>query len=275
MKHLKRYACILITLLILASVPSAALAAVEYAPTEAVCTHYVKQGDQWVQEGDAVTRQWSYKKDGRLTKTTSISASGNRSVISISWKGDLVTKVKYGNDSITSYAYKKGLLKQVAHSVNGSQSATSYTIKKNKSIYATDGQTTTITYTKKKQYKKVTIRFKNGSMTRTYLYYPDGNLKKYTATDPSGITSVARFTKKGYLKSYTTTSPWGTDSSTYSYKSKNGKLRECIVTYKGGSSESQQRFVYKNWKKVSRIRNCDGHESIWGIGVLSEFDGRG
>ena len=126
-----------------------------------------------------------------------------------------------------------------------------------------------------KQYKKVTIRFKNGSMTRTYLYYPDGNLKKYTATDPSGITSVARFTKKGYLKSYTTTSPWGTDSSTYSYKSKNGKLRECIVTYKSGSSESQQRFVYKNWKKVSRIRNCDGHESIWGIGVASEFDGRG
>ena len=93
MKQIKRYACILITVLLLASTPSAALAAAEYVPTKAVCTPYTKKGNEWVQDGSAITYTWSYKKDGRPIKTASLAESGKGSWVRRSWKGDLVKKI--------------------------------------------------------------------------------------------------------------------------------------------------------------------------------------
>lgn len=275
MKQIKRYACILITVLLLASTPSAALAAAEYVPTKAVCTSYTKKGNEWVQNGSAITYTWSYKKDGRLIKTASLAESGKGSWVRRSWKGDLVKKVTYEDGSTTTYKYKKGMLTQVRYISKEFQNVSKYSIKKKKAVSSDGNVTSTISYNGKGQYKKVVTQYMNDTTTKTYKYYSDGNLKKLTTTDNMGSTQVVRFNKKGYLKSFLMKSPSVTITTTYSYKYKKGKIRECIVTRQGGGYSSMQKFVYTKWREVSRTRNCDGHENIWSIGVISAFDARG
>ena len=171
MKQIKRYACILITVLLLASAPSAALAAAEYVPTKAVCTSYTKKGNEWVQNGSAITYTWSYKKDGRPIKTASLAESGKGSWVRRSWKGDLVKKITYEDGSTTTYKYKKGMLTQVRYISKEFQNVSKYSIKKKKAVSSDGNVTRTISYNGKGQYKKVVTQYTNVTTTKNYNYY--------------------------------------------------------------------------------------------------------
>ena len=160
------------------------------------------------------------------------------------------------------------MLTQVRYISKEFQNVSKYSIMKKKAVSSDGNVTRTISYNGKGQLKRVVTQYTNVTTTKTYNYYSDGNLKNLTTTDNMGSTQVVRFNKKGYLKSFLMKSLSVTITTTYSYKYKKGKLRECIVTRQGGGYSSMQKYIYSKWRKVSRTRNCDGHENIWSIGVI-------
>lgn len=256
MKKVRRVVFLLLTLAVLAagSTTAYALSAASYVPTKA--TSYYLVNGKW-EEGNH--RVLTYKSDGRLTKVSSFNSSGkNTSSVSYTWKGNLITKVKWSDGDYQLFKYKGSKRTSYIYDF-GEKHVYKYKWKKNTLTYKTDDATITTTVNGKNQIVKTVNKGSNRTYTTKYTYYGNGNRKSYSQKRSDGYTYTEKYNSKGLIVSET-----GKNYSyTYTYKIKNGKVLERYCKYKGNGSSSESKVVYTKWKKVSRLRNCDG----WGYSI--------
>ena len=251
MKRAKRLVAMLLVVALLAVTPAAAMAA-EYVPTKG--TSYWKNGTKW-EKGTEYT--WSYKGDGKITKRTWKDPDGTSSTSSYKWKGNFLSKITWSSGQYSTYKYKNSRLQSFTSVYGGGKRTTKlkWDKKKKKATYKSGDFTITLTFNSKGQLVKETDKSAAETYTYKYKYYSNGNVKKISGGSNKGYQFTTNYNKKGYLSSETGKDGIYSWSYKYSYKTKNGKITERISKSNGVESS---KTVYTKWKKVSRVRNCDG-----------------
>ena len=252
MKKTKRFIALLLTAALLAMTPLTALAASGYVPTKG--EYYYKEGKKWVK---SEVFSYKYKGDGKITEAVYKYDDGT-SKTKYKWKGNKIAKITY-SDGYTSYKYKKNKLVEVTYDYGG-KSTNKISWKKNTGTYKTDYTTTTIKVNGKGQVTSVKYVYSDKtSSSESYKYYGNGNRKSYTYKGSGGYTYKAEYNSKGYVKKITQKGDGYSYSVSYSYKTKKGKLVSRIRKWKNSDGDSgESKTVYKKWKRVSNVRNCDG-----------------
>ena len=246
----KRWLCLLLVAALLAVTPVAAMAA-EYVPTKGI--NYWKNGTKW-EKGTEYT--WSYKGDGKITKRTWKDPDGASSTSSYKWKGNFLSKITWTNGQYSTYKFKNSRIQSITSVYPGGKQTIKikWDKKKKKATYKSGDFTYTMTFNSKGQLVKETDKSSSETYTYKYKYYSNGNMKKVTGGSNQGYQYTVNYNKKGYISSESGKDGTYSWSYKYSYKTKNGKITEKIMKYKDGETKT----VYTKWKKVSRVRNCDG-----------------
>lgn len=204
----------------------------------------------------------TFSKDGKLKSEdfSSLDSTSRPSKLTYTWKGNFVTKLsKVGVFSSTEiYRYKNGLRRSYSFESRGDYSRYKYNWKKKTAKVSIksnhEGGTLTVKVNNKKKITSVIRKYSDGFTTKTtYQYYKNGNLKK----ESTGNT-VRKYNKSGYPTLETSYS----GKTTYKYKmdKKKNCPKEVEISYleANGSLISKYKIAITSYKKVSRIRNCDG-----------------
>ena len=240
MKKTKKTAAALLTIAMFALTPLTAMAASGYVPTKAIS--YYKENGEWVKSHESFS--WSYKKNGQLEKFT-YKYDDYCYTESYSWKGNHITKNSTNEGGLLAKYKYKGK-KCVSQSSEGSKKST-YKWKKNKATYKIGDTRYTLTINSKGKRTRLVAKGPDGTVTTTYKYYGNGNLKSYVTKYPDGSKMTCKYNSKGYL----TSKKGDYINCDYTYKTQSGKVKERIF------SNGSRKIVYTKWKKVNNIINCD------------------
>ena len=270
MKKTKQLIALLLTFALLAITPISAMAASGgYVPTAA--TTYDLNDGKWE---ESHSLKMSYSKDGKITKRQYIYKDSAPYTINYKWSGNYITKVTYqysdGTVSTTTRKFKGGLLKSMVNINSEATTKYSYKWKKKKaSVKVTTNSTNkvilvsaTAKVNSKKQIISSEYKYSDGTKAKvTCKYYSDGKMKEYKSVSSTG-TSVEKYNKYGYITMWSYTNTEGKvslETFKYTMDKKKKAPKELVYTYSyNGETPSTSKTVYTAYKKVSRVRNCDG-----------------